>query len=678
MKKLLAIIVSVLLIASTVTALPLTASAAEAAAQTYPQGMINVMDEFGAWGLNSDGDGKVIYDYQNMGITSNTHKGISYSVATNTLTLDNVPGKVNAFMLQIEKMGDLKINLVGESNFCYVEAADTNLTFTGSGTLNLGKPFTYTLYDEKYTNEYIFGGGRIGITDGKLKLERTVTINFDAPDANATSIEITNHKPTALADVFSTDASSTKALKWDYEEIDNSYDEFAWTSNARVHITFPAGKLLYLEGDENPNNYWILSNRTGTVRDSFIISRLIEKDGRWFEVDPRGENNKDDTYFRYPAYPGYKYFAYNDIIHPDGYFLDPDEATPSDVVFKEYEDFSGLPETLCKDGKIDAYVYEATDSSYQIYEKNGEQYVMPLEISSEIWVEDENGNYVKTYDNGTVNPRLNPSYPPLPTQVNYAYNIYKVTKYGDGNYDHILDFVLDPNIKEETFDSERYQAITKEANEYLETNGYKKVSIHHDMPMSYVYTMGFSKFSIIPGSAKSGDVSKSTVSGVKAKTYKGKALTQSPTVKLNGVNLIKGTDYTLSYKNNKKVGTATMTITGMGKYTGTKNVTFKINKAAQPMKATAVAKTVKISKLKSKKQTVKNAITIKNNKGAVSYAKVKSGSSDKLSISNKGVITVKKGSYKKTTLKIKVKVTAKGDSNYKSGSKTVTVSIKTK
>ena len=36
------------------------------------------------------------------------------------------------------------------------------------------------------------------------------------------------------------------------------------------------------------------------------------------------------------------------------------------------------------------------------------------------------------------------------------------------------------------------------------------------------------------------------------------------------------TDYTLSYKSNKKVGIATVTVTGKGNFKGTKTLTFKI------------------------------------------------------------------------------------------------------
>ena len=40
--------------------------------------------------------------------------------------------------------------------------------------------------------------------------------------------------------------------------------------------------------------------------------------------------------------------------------------------------------------------------------------------------------------------------------------------------------------------------------------------------------------------------------------------------------LIEGTDYEVTYSNNRSVGTATMTITGIGEYSGSKSVTFKI------------------------------------------------------------------------------------------------------
>ena len=56
-------------------------------------------------------------------------------------------------------------------------------------------------------------------------------------------------------------------------------------------------------------------------------------------------------------------------------------------------------------------------------------------------------------------------------------------------------------------------------------------------------------------------ISGAAISGLAAKTYTGKALTQTPVVKIGSATLKTGTDYTVSYKNNVNAGTATVTIT---------------------------------------------------------------------------------------------------------------------
>ena len=78
--------------------------------------------------------------------------------------------------------------------------------------------------------------------------------------------------------------------------------------------------------------------------------------------------------------------------------------------------------------------------------------------------------------------------------------------------------------------------------------------------------------------------------------YTGKAVKPEPAVKYKGKKLVKDTDYTVSYKNNRKIGTATVTVAGKGKYGESVSETFKIN-----------PKPVKLSSLKpgSKKLTVK-------------------------------------------------------------------------
>ena len=71
--------------------------------------------------------------------------------------------------------------------------------------------------------------------------------------------------------------------------------------------------------------------------------------------------------------------------------------------------------------------------------------------------------------------------------------------------------------------------------------------------------------------------SKAEVTGITNKTYTGTAITQSPVVKVGGATLKFGVDYTVSYANNINVGTATMTITGKGNYTGNIKRSFTIS-----------------------------------------------------------------------------------------------------
>ena len=87
------------------------------------------------------------------------------------------------------------------------------------------------------------------------------------------------------------------------------------------------------------------------------------------------------------------------------------------------------------------------------------------------------------------------------------------------------------------------------------------------------------------------DITKVTVSGISTKAFTGKAITQNVTVKVGNTVLKNGTDYTVSYSNNKKVGKATVKITGKGKYGGVITKTFKINPAKQKIqKLTAKSK----------------------------------------------------------------------------------------
>lgn len=87
-------------------------------------------------------------------------------------------------------------------------------------------------------------------------------------------------------------------------------------------------------------------------------------------------------------------------------------------------------------------------------------------------------------------------------------------------------------------------------------------------------------------------LSNATVSTIGTQAYTGSAVTPQVTVKDGDKTLVKGTDYTVTYSNNTNVGTATVTITGKGNYSGSVQTTFgianKIVISSQPSDYTGV------------------------------------------------------------------------------------------
>lgn len=91
------------------------------------------------------------------------------------------------------------------------------------------------------------------------------------------------------------------------------------------------------------------------------------------------------------------------------------------------------------------------------------------------------------------------------------------------------------------------------------------------------------------------DISSAKVNSVVAKYYTGKAVTQNFSVVLNGETLKENTDYKVSYSNNTKVGTASVTISGIGKYEGKIVKPFLINLAKPKVTVTNGTTTIKLS-----------------------------------------------------------------------------------
>ncbi len=157
--------------------------------------------------------------------------------------------------------------------------------------------------------------------------------------------------------------------------------------------------------------------------------------------------------------------------------------------------------------------------------------------------------------------------------------------------------------------------------------------IKGDVDMNFYYVQTDDHFEPDPYS-----ISSSTFTQVEDVLYTGQPIAPEMVITRNGVTLTPNVDYTITYSNNTKVGTATITITGIGQYCDTRKIHFDI----LPKEPTS---------FKAKKRT-KNTITLSWKKDAsisgyeIYRATTANGTYKKLkTINKKSTIT-----YKNTNL----------------------------
>lgn len=130
-------------------------------------------------------------------------------------------------------------------------------------------------------------------------------------------------------------------------------------------------------------------------------------------------------------------------------------------------------------------------------------------------------------------------------------------------------------------------------------------------------------------------ITKAKFKSIASQVYSAKAKTPAPVITYDGKTLKKGTDYLLTYANNINIGKATVTVTGINDYSGTKTLTFKILPkpvAGLKKKSTKLAKKVeftwskrsyytgyRIYKKSTQNGTTYSAVTTIKNKATTSY-----------------------------------------------------------
>ena len=153
------------------------------------------------------------------------------------------------------------------------------------------------------------------------------------------------------------------------------------------------------------------------------------------------------------------------------------------------------------------------------------------------------------------------------------------------------------------------------------------------------------------------------ISGLTNRTYNGSEQFQTPVVKLkDGTVLKEGTDYTVSYENNRNAGTATVIITAAdgSKYEGTASAAFDIAKAAQSFTVKASATSIDAGK------TTKVAATGAKEKPKFTFT---SSNAKVATVDAAGTVTGKAAGT--VTIPVRSAETA----NYKAASKTIRITV---
>ncbi|MCB6992620.1 hypothetical protein LI177_03850, partial [bacterium 210820-DFI.6.37] len=144
------------------------------------------------------------------------------------------------------------------------------------------------------------------------------------------------------------------------------------------------------------------------------------------------------------------------------------------------------------------------------------------------------------------------------------------------------------------------------------------------------------------------------VSDVDAQNYTGEAIKPTVTVTDGNNTLTEGKDYTVSYQNNTNAGTGIILITGIGGYSGTKKVTFTINKKdASGFAVSAIAAQTYTGKAFTPAVTVKDGETtlVKDTDYTVSYKNNTNAGTATVTVTGTGNYT----GTKKATFTIKAK-----------------------
>ncbi|MCR5207885.1 MAG: cadherin repeat domain-containing protein [Eubacterium sp.] len=629
MKKIIALALTFIMV---LTATPITALADNGPNKDNNETFLRVYEP-DADGYYFDDYGRIIGKQYELYANGQAHAsgiaGVSYNLASNTLTLDSTAGTKAAKLRVIANMmgDDFKIVVNGECELASILVwgfyYGGSLRIDGSGTLTVNK-------NKKFDSAILI---RAEATEGKLAFGKNVKLKLYGRDFAIATAESSN-TDASQAIVFENgqvpQTIKESAADIRYERVNclvYTPNEDGYGGYQTISKSDPEGIYGVTEGyvGSDPSNtrhfvgkYIYIPRYNAYLQDyyyfesdeNYLYGELALNDAQWeaqneFTVvaTPSGEPEKidfktEDQYGTNTSHGGNRMKRDSD---PSGIYA---YATyGSDGMGKYF-----LIERLVYSNEQEYYVKDTTFETVKVYEENiGE---------GKEWSIVEGVNYNRLEWEGTVNA--------LEASVYKDKNNKKYIVY-DGKA-----FALDESSSL-TLDGENYYYTTE--NDAINVNDLEESVISEG-------NNGLYNYYIISDAIYYNTTAHTTHTWDKGK------VTKKATVKAAG---------NIKY---------TCTVCGEVKNEAIAKNNFKV---------TAKKKVLTLGKAGGKIKA-KSAYSIKNKKGKITYKKAKGNK--KITVSKTGVITVKKGLKKGKTYAVKVKVTDGGNSKYAPVTKVVTIKIK--
>lgn len=268
---------------------------------------------------------------------------------------------------------------------------------------------------------------------------------------------------------------------------------------------------------------------------------------------------------------------------------------------------------------------------------------LPYDITSQnVWNAPGSYGYTDYY----VNPKVT-------SHEGYGLGIYSCYQKAQCFLKSAIECPKKPNVKFTNVCT--YSLVGNGGIDYVINDAGYGVYASSEMAKIMSYSNGVAKADREGDAAKKNIWSCSYDSEISNKTYTGKAITPITYLDYSGIKLRSGVDYTITYKNNVKIGKATISIKGIGNFKESDTITFKI-----------VPGKVKIKKIKGTKKKIK--VKYGKVKGAggyeIQWSKKKNFKGKKIKKTKKLKYTIKRKDKKRKKYYVRVRAYKKVGKKY--------------